>query len=237
MGFTTASSSFCRSSISSTSAERPSPLRNAVPDLAAWERASRSSSSSLPSRRFLSASCFFTLAMNVSRFALASIFRRAFLSCSAKASASRTIFSICFSLRRPLSFLIVIFSVLPVPFSSADTTRMPLASISNVTSIWGVPRGAGGMPVTSNWPSLWQSLTMARSPSYTAMFTTGWLSDVVVKLSVFLVGMTVLRSMSFVSTPPSVSIPSVSGVTSSSSRSCVSCPPSPDRMPPWTAAP
>jgi len=59
-----------------------------------------------------------------------------------------------------------------------------------------------------------------------------WLSEVVVKESVFLVGMTVLRSMSLVSTPPSVSIPSVSGVTSSRSRSDVSAPPSPDRMPP-----
>mmetsp|Transcript_7228 Transcript_7228/g.14004 ORF Transcript_7228/g.14004 Transcript_7228/m.14004 type:complete len:201 (-) Transcript_7228:849-1451(-) len=69
------------------------------------------------------------------------------------------------------------------------------------------------------------------------MLTTSWLSVVVVKPSVFLVGITVLRSMSFVSTPPSVSIPSVRGVTSSSSKSCVSAPPSPERMPPWTAAP
>ena len=29
---------------------------------------------------------------------------------------------------------------------------MPLASMSKVTSIWGTPRGAGGMPVSSNLP-------------------------------------------------------------------------------------
>ena len=56
--------------------------------------------------------------------------------------------------RRPFSAVIVIFSALPVPLSSADTWRMPFASISKVTSIWGTPRGAGGMPVSSNLPSL-----------------------------------------------------------------------------------
>lgn len=35
---------------------------------------------------------------------------------------------------------------LPVPLSLAETLTMPLASISNVTSTWGTPRGAGGMP-------------------------------------------------------------------------------------------
>ena len=74
------------------------------------------------------------------------------------------------------------------------------------------------------------SLVMQKRP---AMFTTAWLSDVVVKLSVFFVGITVLRSMSLVSTPPSVSIPRVRGVTSSSSKSAVSAPPSPERMPPY----
>ena len=56
--------------------------------------------------------------------------------------------------RRPFSAVIVIFSALPVPLSSAETWRMPFASISKVTSIWGTPRGAGGMPVSSNLPSL-----------------------------------------------------------------------------------
>ena len=56
--------------------------------------------------------------------------------------------------RRPFSAVIVIFSALPVPLSSALTCRIPFASISKVTSIWGTPRGAGGMPVSSNLPSL-----------------------------------------------------------------------------------
>ena len=49
----------------------------------------------------------------------------------------------------------------------------------------------------------------------------------------FLVGMVVLRVISFVNTPPSVSIPSDSGVTSNSNTSLTS----PDRTPPWMAAP
>lgn len=35
---------------------------------------------------------------------------------------------------------------MPVPRSLADTLTMPFASISNVTSICGTPRGAGGIP-------------------------------------------------------------------------------------------
>ena len=40
----------------------------------------------------------------------------------------------------------VIFCSLPVPRSLAETFMMPLASMSKVTSTWGTPRGAGGMP-------------------------------------------------------------------------------------------
>src|SRR5215471_13692505 len=40
----------------------------------------------------------------------------------------------------------VIFCSLPVPRSFACTLTMPLASMSNVTSICGTPRGAGGKP-------------------------------------------------------------------------------------------
>ena len=34
----------------------------------------------------------------------------------------------------------------------AETLTIPLASISNVTSTWGTPLGAGGIPVKSNCP-------------------------------------------------------------------------------------
>jgi hypothetical protein len=43
-----------------------------------------------------------------------------------------------------------------------DTWRMPLASISKVTSICGTPRGAGGMPVKSNLPNLKNNIINTR---------------------------------------------------------------------------
>nr|CAI5821457.1 unnamed protein product [Callosobruchus analis] len=68
-------------------------------------------------------------------------------------SASLTMRSMSSLLRRPLSLVMVILFSLLVDFSTAVTFRMPLASMSNVTSIWGTPLGAGGMPVNSNLPS------------------------------------------------------------------------------------
>mmetsp|Transcript_31021 Transcript_31021/g.90748 ORF Transcript_31021/g.90748 Transcript_31021/m.90748 type:complete len:302 (-) Transcript_31021:81-986(-) len=160
-----------------------------------------------------------------------------FLSSSAYCSASWTMRSISSSDRRPFSAVMVIFSALPVPLSSALTWRMPLASTSKETSIWGTPRGAGGRPVSSNLPRMWLSLVMERSPSYTWMSTAGWLSWWVEKVWDFLVGMVVPRLISLVMTPPTVSMPCDSGVTSKSRISLVASPPSPDRIPPWTAAP
>ena len=60
-----------------------------------------------------------------------------------------------------------------------------------------------------------------------------WLSAAVENVSLLRVGMVVLRSISLVNTPPSVSMPSDSGVTSSSSTSFTS----PPSTPPCTAAP
>ena len=111
---------------------------------------------------------------------------------------------------------------LPVPLSLADTLTMPLASMSNVTSICGTPRGAGGMPTRSNWPSILLSAAISRSPWNTRMVTAVWLSSAVENTWLFLVGIVVLRSISRVNTPPSVSMPSDSGVTSSSSTSLTS---------------
>jgi hypothetical protein len=65
------------------------------------------------------------------------------------------------------------------------------------------------------------------------MPTCVWLSAAVEKVCAFLVGMVVLRPISRVKTPPSVSMPSDRGVTSSSRRSLTS----PRRTPPWIAAP
>ncbi|PWV06959.1 putative heat-shock protein hsp70 [Trypanosoma cruzi] len=130
---------------------------------------------------------------------------RCSLSCASYLAASDTMRSMSALLRRPLSFVMTIWLRLPVPFSSADTFRMPLASRSKVTSIWGTPRGAGGMPDRSNVPSRWQSFVIARSPSKTWMCTPGWLSAYVEKIWLFLVGIVVLRLISDVhdATPPS----------------------------------
>merc|ERR1719502_1684219 len=73
-------------------------------------------------------------------------------------SASSTMRSISSWDNRPLSFLIVIFCSLPVLFSTAETLRMPFASISKVTSICGWPRGMGGMPSKLNFPNRLLSL-------------------------------------------------------------------------------
>ena len=75
---------------------------------------------------------------------------------------------------------------------------MPLASMSNVTSICGTPRGAGGMPVSVNVPSGLLRYAMSLSPWSTLISTDGWLSSAVVNTSDRFVGIVVLRSMSLV---------------------------------------
>jgi len=63
---------------------------------------------------------------------------------------------------------------LPVPMSFADTLSTPFASRSNVTSTFGVPRGAGGMPSRWNWPIRLLSEAIGRSPWNTCTSTDGW---------------------------------------------------------------
>ena len=120
----------------------------------------------------------------------------------------------------------ICFSV-PVALSFADTCTMPLASMSKVTSICGTPRGAEGMPSRLNLPSDLLSFAIFRSPCVTCTVTELWLSEAVEKVSERFVGMVVLRGISTVVTPPSVSMPSDSGVTSSRRRSFTS----PDNTP------
>ena len=90
--------------------------------------------------------------------------------------------------------------------------------MSKETSIWGMPRGAGGMPTSWNFPSVLLNPAISDSPWSTCTSTDGWLSSAVVNVSDFLVGMVVLRSISFVITPPLVSMPRESGVTSAGAR-------------------
>ena len=118
--------------------------------------------------------------------------------------------------------VITIDCSLPVPRSLADTCTMPLASMSNVTSICGTPRGAGGRPVSVNVPSGLLRYAMSHSPWSTLISTEGWLSSAVVKVSERFVGIVVLRSMSLVMIWPLVSMPSDSGVTSRSRMSLTS---------------
>ena len=89
------------------------------------------------------------------------------------------------------------------------------------------------MPVSWNLPMVRLSCAICRSPCSTWISTVVWLSSAVEKTSDFLVGIVVFRGMSTVVTPPSVSMPSDSGVTSSS-RTSFTSPPS---TPPWIAAP
>jgi hypothetical protein len=56
----------------------------------------------------------------------------------------------CSRVNRLLSLEIVILLCAPVDLSTADTCMIPSPSISNDTSICGLPRGAGSMPAFSN---------------------------------------------------------------------------------------
>jgi hypothetical protein len=55
----------------------------------------------------------------------------------------------------------------PVPFSTALTFKIPLASKSYVISICGTPLGAGGIPSRLNLPKILLSFVIPLSPSYT----------------------------------------------------------------------
>ena len=49
--------------------------------------------------------------------------------------------------RRPLSLVMVMWLDFPVVLSEAETFKIPLASMSKVTSTWGTPWGAGGIRI------------------------------------------------------------------------------------------
>ncbi len=109
---------------------------------------------------------------------------------------------------------------------------MPLASTRKVMSRRGTPAGCGSMGIEKR-ARLRLSLASSRSPWSTWTSTDVWLSTAVVKFSLTLTGIVTLRSIRRVNTPPMVSIPSDSGITS---RSSMSRRP-PVRMPAWMPAP
>src|SRR5437667_2547819 len=188
--------------------------------------------SSAPTLSPYSPSDFLTLCTIASRWLRACTTSSSFLSSSACDSASLTMRLISSSERPELALMVILFS-LPVALSLALTCRMPLASMSKVTSICGMPRGAGGMPSRLNWPRLLLPDATSRSPCSTWIVTADWLSSAVENTCCALVGMVVFFWINLVITPPSVSIPSESGVTSSSNTSLTS----PLSTPPWIAAP
>mmetsp|Transcript_18138 Transcript_18138/g.45701 ORF Transcript_18138/g.45701 Transcript_18138/m.45701 type:complete len:265 (+) Transcript_18138:274-1068(+) len=163
---------------------------------------------------------------------LVSTASRFFLSSPANFSASLTMRSTS-SLASVEAPVILMSCFLPVPLSVAVTDRMPLASMSNLTSTWGTPRGAGGMPSRRKVPRLLLSRANSRSPCSTLISTEVWPSAAVEKTSDLEVGSVVLRGMRRVMTPPSVSRPRDRGVTSSSTMSDTS----PASTPACTAAP
>jgi len=132
-----------------------------------------------------------------------------------------------------LEAVIVICCSFPVLLSFAVTLTIPLASISNVTSICGTPLGAAGIPSRTNLPSVVFPDALSLSPCNTWISTDVWPSAAVENTWDFLTGIVVFLSIIFVQIPPNVSIPSESGVTSSNNKSLTS----PPNTPAWIAAP
>merc|ERR1711963_42623 len=235
MGLKVASNSFCLSLNSSTSAVCfLSNQATASLHLPAIIVLSDSSSLSL---MLESSIVDLILKQKDSKPFLASIFSFCFSSSALNFSDSSTIRSISSFDSLPWSFVIVIFSLLPPAFSTAETFKIPFASMSNVTSICGVPRGAGGIPVRLNCPKRWLCWVIGRSPSNTWIVTAGWLSAYVVNVWVCFAGIVVFRLIKVVITPPAVSMPRDKGETSSNSRSLTASLVSPVNIAACTAAP
>src|SRR5262249_15992434 len=140
---------------------RSSPLRAVRRSETALSTLARSAPSTLSPR---SLSDFSTAWISPSALLRELTSSRKRLSSSACASASRTMRLISSSFS-PLEALMTIFCSLPVALSLADTLRMPFASMSKDTSICGMPRGAGAMSPTPNFPSDFLSPAPPPSPS------------------------------------------------------------------------
>ena len=89
------------------------------------------------------------------------------------------------------------------------------------------------MPVNWNLPKVLLYAAISRSPCNTWISTLVWPSAAVENTCDFFVGIVVFLSISFVNTPPKVSIPNDNGVTSNKTKSLTS----PESTPPWIAAP
>ncbi len=123
----------------------------------------------------------------------------------------------------------------PEPSSFALTLSRPSASTWNVTRMRAAPATIGGIPRSSKRASERHSDTSSRSPCTTCTAIAVWPSLKVVKSCAFAVGIVELRSITRSTSPPMVSRPSDSGVTSSSSRSPLEALPASALA--WIAAP
>ena len=85
------------------------------------------------------------------------------MSAEAYFSASANILSTSLSFKVEAPWIVTDCST-PVSFSFALTDKIPSTSISNVTSIWGTPRLAEGIPSNLKLPKLLLPFTSSRSP-------------------------------------------------------------------------
>ena len=108
----------------------------------------------------------------------------------------------------------VIFCSFCVPRSLAETLTMPLASMSNVTSSAASPLAP---PAQRSIVARERTLALQDVHFHTGLTVSGGRKDFALPGRIV-----VFREINVVMTPPSVSMPSESGVTSSSSRSLTS---------------
>jgi len=119
----------------------------------------------------------------------------------------------------PYEGLTVTEASIPEVLSFAETESSPSASTWKLTRTRAAPATIGGMPFSSKRASERQSDTSSRSPCTTWKLIPLCPSLKVVNSCARAAGMVVLRGMIFSVSPPKVSMPSESGITSSSSQS------------------
>src|SRR5204863_4469914 len=150
----TASASFCEASWSASVLARISPRSSASSAcLSSITRPSIVEASLSSSLSRWSLRLFSVAYASDSAWFFASASSRRRCASSACASASAIIWSTSSGFR-PEPPSILICCSFPVPRSLADTLMIPFASMSKVTSISGMPRGAGGLPTSWNLPSV-----------------------------------------------------------------------------------
>lgn len=86
---------------------------------------------------------------------------------------------------KPEEALITMFCCLPVALSLAVTFKIPFASMSKITSICGIPRGAGGMSCRSKRPNDLLSRAISTFTLPLCTVTAVWLSSAVEHLRHF----------------------------------------------------